>query len=235
MIRQCLRTAGHDEALPHIYGERITQLSADPTRCQDFIRSALLPPAPDIASAIRATIGPEGVDDKNEPLNASPLEQEANQRIKESSMSPVPPAQNDVPTDPGVSGGLVPLVPEHLVKIATAVGVFLMAMAAVVSNFDLGLPVPMELIASIIGAAGAVALYLAGKGAPQILAGKPLIPLALVPVCLTLSVACGGIASKLPPGKAQTALLLASAILGYLAGRGQPAPVVVEGTVVSRS
>lgn len=114
---------------------------------------------------------------------------------------------------------VVPLISTRLVWVALALGAAFSAAGAFV-------PTPWNLV---LAALGSVGLYLGGLGwrAPAWAAGKPLLPLALVPVAL------GGVALlerflPLLPESWQGWGALAVGVLSLLAGKVTPEPLTLH-------
>lgn len=213
---------GHEP--PCRYGGRVERdAPRDAALCISFVRSAL-EKSPD--GQLERDIEEE-IAKLQQPTHLPPetqeLERQANQKIEEEKplMDPQPLPETK----------MVPLIPQAWVKAAVGIGVALMGIAATMAN--LPLPIP-DWVAPSIGALGALALYLAGRAA-DMPAVRALVPATMVPLLMTLSVAAGGIAGKLPPGKLQTVMIIISGVLGWLAGKVQPRPMmVVDGTAISR-
>lgn len=116
---------------------------------------------------------------------------------------------------------MTPLIPAKLVAVAATVGGLLIAAAAIV-------PAPWSVAVMI---AGSLALFLAGQGAPQLsfAAGRPLVPMAAVPVLGTISGLLAQFAVTLPAANPlHSVLLLVAGVLAFLAGKAMPQPKVLE-------
>lgn len=215
-----MKAVGHEG--PCNYGPRISpETTRDTSKCGSEVRSALVQDGieKDIAEELERTATPTHL-----PPETLELERIANERIAALEEEPTMP--DPVPETPVVlppEGELVPLIPPALTKTAIAIGMFLVGLAAALSTLPLPLP---DWVVPSIGALGTLALYLGGKAA-DMPAVRALVPASLVPVLMTLSLAAGGIGAKLPAGKLQTALLVVSGILGFLAGKYQPKPMVM--------
>lgn len=109
-----------------------------------------------------------------------------------------------------------PLIPAPLLALSFALGAALFA----ASNFA---PAPYNLLCAGLGS---VALYLAGKGwrLPEWVAGKPLLPLSLVPLALGLVQVLNSFGGALPPSVQPFVAPLAG-FLSLLAGAVEPEPV----------
>jgi hypothetical protein len=107
-----------------------------------------------------------------------------------------------------------PLVPGWLRALATAA---LPILAAAVGF----LPHPLSVYAGILGG---VAALLAGVAMPQFNFSKPLIPLALVPVALSVSGYLGTLAVSVSSPLLQAGLSFAAFALAAVAGKALPTP-----------
>ena len=120
---------------------------------------------------------------------------------------------------------LVPLIPARLVRLAIALGGALTAAGALA-------PHPYG---GILAGIGSVALYLGGLGwkAPAWAAGKPLLPVALVPIALSAHALLERAVPMVPmPWQAYGTLVLG--VVALLAGKVLPEPVrVVDGASVA--
>jgi hypothetical protein len=76
---------------------------------------------------------------------------------------------------------------------------------------------------------GATAGFFAGVPAPQFAPQKALVPMAWAPSLMGASGALVTLASQQPPGGLQTAVLLASKAVAYLAGRAMPSGLPAGG------
>jgi hypothetical protein len=107
-----------------------------------------------------------------------------------------------------------PLVPGWLRALATAA---LPILAAAVGF----LPHPISVYAGILGG---VAALLAGVAMPQFNFAKPIIPLALVPVALSVSGYLGTLAVSVSSPLLQAGLSFAAFALAAVAGKALPTP-----------
>ena len=108
-----------------------------------------------------------------------------------------------------------PLIPASLNALALALGAALFGASQYI-------PSPYSFVAAGLGS---VALFLAGLGwrLPSWVAGKPLLPVALVPLALSLREALVSIAPLLP-GSTQVYASAAVGLLSLLAGALIPEP-----------
>lgn len=114
------------------------------------------------------------------------------------------------------------------------VGVSLGALSGVAATYWTFLPQWVPFAISVLGA---VFLWAAGKSFPGLPVKNPLVSEGVAKAIIALSGSLGMYASSLPPGQAQSGLLLLSSILGGLAGAtAQQAltPPTVDGVVVKR-
>lgn len=107
-----------------------------------------------------------------------------------------------------------PLIPGWLQKVSAAAVPLLVAVAAV-------LPHPIGTGAGILAL---VAAFLAGVPLPAPTFNKPLVPLALVPVALSIGGALATFSASLSSPVMQGAAMLGAALCFALAGKTLPAP-----------
>lgn len=110
-----------------------------------------------------------------------------------------------------------PLVPAKYAVILGLIGTALTGAASFV-------PPPFSVPVLIVGA---LALFLSGHGLPQlkILDGKPIVPLAAVPILGTLGATLAQFALSQPANSAlQASLLLGAGVLSWLSGKALPSP-----------
>lgn len=162
-----------------------------------------LHPDPEAAAAVRARLH---LDANNMPLSLSPEERSAAQHPGEPE-SPMP---------------VVPsFVPAGLKALATVIagigGVVLLALP----SLPLALP---AWVGFAVFAVTCIAAFLSGLAQPSGFAGRPLVPLTLVPAIASIAAALGHFAAGLPDGTVKSALLLVVALLLGAAGAVTPAP-----------
>lgn len=130
---------------------------------------------------------------------------------------PIPPAatSSDAPIAPLVRPALIP---KQLVWAAGTVASVLAAGAA--STVDMDVPPYMPYAMSTLAG---IAAFLAGQGLPGIvIPGRPLVPIALVPVLLSVATATGTMAAMSEDPWWKGGLLLLSTVLAGAAGKASP-------------
>jgi len=179
-------------------------------------RRPLIPDA-ERAAEIRRQLG---LNDENLPISLSPEERAAADRP---GLPQEMPMSSESPST--ASTGHKPLVPAGLVPIALAIGGLCVGAAGILPDIAPDLPAWIPFLGATLGL---IALYLGGQGAPAFRPNRPLVPLALVPLLGSLSATAATAASQLEPGALQGALLAASALLAWAAGKVTPTPTVSE-------
>lgn len=159
----------------------------------------------------------QGLDADMNPLGASALEREANRIIKE---NPTMSLQSE-PTKTPPAAPAAPFVPPAARKVAGVVamvgGLLLMALPA--------LPFALPVWAGFaVFALTSIASFLAALALPGFAPSKPIIPLTLVPAALAVYALLLQLASNLPPGTFQSAVMLAAVVVGAAAGKAIPPP-----------
>lgn len=119
-------------------------------------------------------------------------------------------------------GAHEPLVPKHWVPIVLGIGALLLGSSTVAPGFFPDLPQWVPFTGATLAL---IAFYLGGQSAPDFAPGRPLVPLALVPVCLTATTALTAAASQATDARVQGALLAAAAVTAWLAGKATPQPL----------
>ena len=116
----------------------------------------------------------------------------------------------------------VPTIPKGLVTVATALGSLGAAGAATLSAY----PQAPAWAVYLLSALASIAAFLSGQAAPAFtLPGGPLVPIALVPVLLSVSASAAAAASTVQ-GWQSGALLLCSSLAAGLAGKAGPQQAV---------
>ena len=170
-------------------------------------RRPLFPASLEEAARIRAGIGPRGVDQDNDPIGLTPEEKRA--------------ARDPGKIDPNWkprSEDMTPLVPPKWAALAG----FLSAAFAAGATIAAGLAMFPRWVSFALWAASLVTALLAGAGVPEF-RGPASVPVALVPLFLSMAGALVTFGTTLTPGTAgHTVTMGLAAVCAALGGKALP-------------